>query len=132
MNTGKAFTILDSSGKPIGRGIPRKEPSKGFAATFTVDGQLVVRAYGPLEMGNKMSVNGWTTAPSYLTVTRVVANPDNTVSVTLMHNAFAAWNQLITVPFSEDWKKAVTARLIELNNLTGSETHIANFSDLTV
>jgi len=132
MNQGKAFTILDSSGKPIGRGLPRKDPSKGFAATFTVDNQLVVRTWGPLELANKIAVNGWTTAPSYLTVTRVVSNPDGTVSVTLMHNTNAAWNQLITVPFGEDWKKAVTWRLIELNNSSGSETHIANFSDLTI
>lgn len=131
-NTGKSFVILDADGKPIGRGIPRKEAHKGFATTFMVDGQLLVRLYGPEEMGMKESVNGWSRAASYLTVTRVAMNADNTVSVTLIHNIYSGWNQLLTVPFVEGWQKDVTNELIELNRKTGSETHISNYADLIV
>lgn len=129
---GKAFTIVDASGKPIGRGIPRKETLRGFATTFLVDGSLLVRLYGPEEMTMKETVNGWTREPSYLTVTRVAKNTDNTVSVTLIHNLVSSWNQLLTVPFVDGWQKLVTQQLIELNRTTGCETHILNYADLIV
>lgn len=131
-NFGKAFTILDANGKPIGRAIPRKEAHKGFATTFVVNGQLSVRLYGNEEMALKETVNGWTRQPSFLTVTRVAKNTDNTVSVTLMHNLFSGWNQLLTVPFVDGWQKSITAQLIELNRTSGCETHISNYGDLIV
>lgn len=131
-NLGKAFMILDAGGKPLGRGVPRKEAHKGFATTFMVDGKLLVRVYGNEEMTMKETVNGWTREPSYLTVTRVAKNTDNTVSVTLIHNLYSGWNQLLTVPFVEGWQQLVTKQLIELNRTSGCETHISNYADLLI
>lgn len=126
-----ALVILDRHGKPIGRAIPRKERSLGFAATFMVNGKLEVRTYGPQELDLKKTNLGWSLQSSFLTVTSVTFK-DGMVSVVLMHNLNASWNQIISVPFSEDWKKAVTAELIRLNKETGSETHISNYGALVV
>lgn len=130
-NFGKAFVIFDSNGRPLGRAIPRREAEKGYAVTFRIADKTEVRVYGPAEFELKRTNNSWTLGESYLTVSRVSLD-NGVVSVVLMHNSNSAWNQIISVPFAEDWQKAVTAELVRLNKLYGSETHIDNYRDLVV
>jgi hypothetical protein len=131
MSAATALVILDRNGRPIGRAIPRKERGLGFAATFMVNGKLEVRTYGSQELELKKTNLGWSLQSSFLTVTSVTFK-DGSVSVVLMHNLNPSWNQIVSVPFGEEWKKAVTSELIRLNRETGSETHISNYSSLVV
>lgn len=130
-NFGKAFVIFDSNGCPLGRAIPRREVDKGYAVTFRINEKTEVRVYGPAEFDMKRTNNSWTLGESYLTVSRVSLDK-GVVSVVLMHNSNPSWNQIVNVPFNEDWQKAVTAELVRLNKLYGSETHISNYRDLVV
>lgn len=133
INFGNGSTLLDNSGKIIGRVVPRKEKALGVAVAFPMKEGLSIRTYGPKEFAIKLETNGWTLEPSYLTVSRCVFNAaDKTVSITLLHNLCSGWNQLITVELVDGWQKAVNQKLMELSRSTGSETHISNYSALVV
>jgi hypothetical protein len=136
VNKGRAFTILTADGRVWGRAVPKKdsedivilriEREAGATKPFTV------MVCGPWDWIHKRGANGFMQSPSYLTVSRCVYDAaTKTVTVTLVHNLFDGWNQVITVSHGENWQKAVTAELLNRSRAQGSETHISNYHALT-
>jgi hypothetical protein len=137
VNVGRGLTIVTAEGRVWGRAVPKKdrpndtvvlriEREAGATKPFTV------MVCGPADWAHKVEANGFTLEPSFLTVSRCVYDAGTkTVTVTLVHNLFDGWNQVITVSHGENWQKSVTAELINRSKAQGSETHISNYHTMT-
>ena len=131
---GTHLIIQNSDGSVWGRAVPRSN-GVGYLLLRLEKGKAEVTklTLGPVELASKMESNGWEVCPSYITVSAVrYDSATKTVTVVFSHNVWEGWNQIITVPFGESWKKAVTEELIARSSKTGSETHVFNFQDLLV
>lgn len=131
---GTHLIIQNSDGSVWGRAVPRSS-GVGHLILRLEKGKAEVTklTLGPVEFASKIEANGWEVGPSYITASAVrYDTATKTVTVVFVHNSYEGWNQLITVPFTDGWKKTVTEELIARSMRTGSETHIFNFQDLLV
>lgn len=135
VNVGKALTIRNVNGTVWGRSVPRRDGTGVviLRREATGDKPFTTLSWGPIEFAHKTAENNWELLPSYLVVTSVTYDAGTkTVTCVFSHNVWEGWNQVVTVPFGGEWRKAVCDLLISRSRETGSETHIGNFKDMMV
>lgn len=133
IDIGSRSLIRNGSGTVVGTAIPSKKfPGKVTHVQILPSGdQGNVLHHGPIEWAKKLEENpDWSLEPSFYLVK--CEYKDGCVTILLVHNSVPSWNTTRMVPMTSEWSKGFLARWRTEQMEVGRETHIANFSDLSV
>lgn len=130
---GTRVMIFNLDGKVVGTAMPSKKffgkTVVGMICPFTRNINSSMKS--PEECEAMMEKNPtWTFGPSFYTAKCEMDGDD--VVIELTHNALPEWNSKFTVPFQVNWKEDFKNSLNESMKKIGRETHIGNYSSMSV